>query len=76
MPDTMPLAVESLKGLVTPIAVELIAVFVWVAPMLAFVAFEAKLTEELPVLPIDSLPGFIYRLGMVLFMFATRAMRV
>lgn len=76
MPDTMPFWVVSLKGLVMPIWVKDIAVLFWVPLMLVAVAFDAKFTDELAVWPISFLPLPTASAGMVLFMFATRAIRV
>lgn len=77
MPETMPLSVVFLNGLVTPKAVWDIAppvLLFWVPVMLVAVAFEARLTEELPVAPKSFLP--LMPAGIVLFMLAMRDIRV
>ena len=77
MPETIPLSVVFLNGLVTPNAVWDMAppvLLFWVPVMLVAVAFEARLTDELPVAPMSFLP--LIPAGIVLFMFAMRDISV
>jgi len=77
MPETMPFCVESLKGLRAPMLLCDITVLFWVLFMLVAVAFEARFTDDCPVWFMSFFPpAGVFKLGIVLFMLATRAIKV
>jgi len=75
IPDMMPFYVVSLKGLVNPIAVYDKFILFCVPLILAAVAFDAILTDELTVFSILPLPAAL-KAGIVLFILATRYINV
>ena len=77
MPETMPFWVESLNGLVMPRAPCESVVLLAVLFMLVAVTFEARFTDDCPVWFMSFFPaGTAFSAGIVLFMLATRLMRV